>query len=538
MGRRQRLLLLWVCSMNLTAPVPTDDEVVAALLAESEVSPRTPAEFRGVGAVSAEELLQATQTAVADLGLSDEAVTADLAAAAAEDPAPAEALCVPAFRDEEEMLRKSVRMSAEWELQFITEARTDPFQVEADAAKEQEEIAAMEATIRSGPPVFVRMWEALTTNVRFSKIFVDRVRLAIFLRWDLLGRIHSAMGKAAEPKYPFLKDSHRTETSTSNEPRNQKVKCDKCPAYVSQRFIDDHRANCKGSTVVDIYMYFLAILLGISRCVRLSCVCSIARSCARLASALARSCMCVCACRNHKEDNSLILFLTNFVEGCNFTPQGTVTAGYFETWLTELYKTGIIVKGAMFKYDVKNKELQRAGKDKDAVQEALQKYALDDTDVFFTNKHEDPEFRPAVRHCCCCLLFATAAAVCNCCCCLRQQLQLLLAVCNCNCCLLFATAAAVCSCCCCLRQQLQLLLAVCNCNCCLLFATAAAVCNCCCCLRQQLQLLLAVCNCNCNCCLLFATAAAVCNCCCCCCCNCNCSGYHHFNPSGNRATYG
>jgi hypothetical protein len=228
--------------------------------------------------------------------LSDEAVTADLAAAAAAAPAPAEALCVPAFKDDAEMLHASDKMSAEWALQFITEARTDPYQVEADEAKEQKEIAAMEATIRSGPPVFVRMWEALTTNVRFSKIFVDRVRQAIFLRWDLLGRIHSATGKASEPKYPHLKAGALTQTSAAKrpDPRSEKVKCDKCPAFVSRQRMPEHEANCKGSTVVDIYMYFLAILLGIVRCVRLSCVCSIARSCPWLASALARSCMCVC----------------------------------------------------------------------------------------------------------------------------------------------------------------------------------------------------------------------------------------------------
>ncbi len=147
----------------------------------------------------------------------------------------------------------------------------------------------------------------------------------------------------------------------------------------------------------------------------------------------------MCACRNVRKDDSLILFLTNFVAGCNFTPQGTVTTDFFENWLMEVYKTagkcGLIeVNGAMVKYDLKAKELQSAGKDKDAVQEALRKYVIDDTDVFFTNKHEDPSFRPAVRHCCCCccllLLLFAAAAVCNCCCCL----QLLL---------LFATAAAV-----------------------------------------------------------------------------------------------
>ena len=368
MGTRQRLLLLWVASMNATAPVPSDDEALAALRAESEGSPRTPAVFRGEGAVAA-ELLRATQTAVADLSLSDAAATADFAAAAAEAPAPADELCVLGFKDEEEMFDASDKMSAEWALQFIMEARTDPYQVEADAAKEQEEIAEMEATIRSGPVVFVRMWEALTTNARFGPI-VDRVRQAIFLRWDLLGRIHSATGKASEPKYPHLKAGASTETSTAKrtDPRYQKVKCGKCPAFVSQKRIGEHEAKCKGSTVVDIYMYFLAILLGITRCVRLSCVCSIARSCAWLASALARSCMCVCACRNIREDDSLILFLTNFVEGCNFTPQGTVTTFYFETWLTELYKTGLIVPGAMVKHDLKTRELQSAGHKKDAVQ--------------------------------------------------------------------------------------------------------------------------------------------------------------------------
>jgi hypothetical protein len=186
----------------------------------------------------------------------------------------------------------SAEMVYEWEREFIVEARTDEFRRAADAVEKQRLRDEMDATIRTGPKFFVTMYDALTTDGKFGGI-VDRVRLALFSNWGLLGRIHSATGEASEPKYPKSRASSK-ETAEPTQPRYARVACGTCPAFVQQQNIERHRAQCKGSTVVDIYMYFLAILMGIPRCVRHSCVCSIARSCVWFASALVRSCMCAC----------------------------------------------------------------------------------------------------------------------------------------------------------------------------------------------------------------------------------------------------
>jgi hypothetical protein len=255
------------------------------------------AEFCGVGAVAAEggdDALMATQTAVADLGVSDDEALAFLFAEAAAAPAPPDELFQPAFQDEEEMFDASNEMSDEWAREFILQTGSDEFQVDADAAEAQGRRDEMDATIRTGPKFFVTMYNTLTTDGKFGRI-VDRVRQALFFNWERLGSIHLATGPASEPKYPNSRASSK-ETAEPTRASKARVKCDRCPASVQQHNFDAHRRQCKGSTVVDIYMYFLAILMGIPRCVRLSCVCSssTARSCVWFASALLRSCMCAC----------------------------------------------------------------------------------------------------------------------------------------------------------------------------------------------------------------------------------------------------
>ena len=225
MGRRQKRLLLWVAAMNSTAPLPNEDDALAAFCAEAALLPRPIAEFRGVGAVAAEGAdgaLLATQTA--GLGLSEEdAKAVFVAERVAEAPAAPDELFRPAFNDDEEMFDACDKMSAEWELQFVLGARADEFQVDADAANEQKLRDAMDATIRTGPVFFVTMYDALTTDARFSQDFVDRVRRALHDNWIRLGLIHSvpAVAKASEPRNPALRPKGESEsTSARRGPRD------------------------------------------------------------------------------------------------------------------------------------------------------------------------------------------------------------------------------------------------------------------------------------------------------------------------------
>ena len=106
-------------------------------------------------------------------------------------------------------------------------------------------------------------------------------------------------------------------------------------------------------------------------------------------------------------DDSLLHFLTNFVKGSDFIPQATVTQRFLTSWVAVLYATGLIQEPV--KYDRKVAELMKAGYEGDDLHEELREFVLYDTDIFFMNKHEDPTFSPAVRHCCC--------WNCNCCSC-------------------------------------------------------------------------------------------------------------------------
>jgi hypothetical protein len=122
----------------------------------------------------------------------------------------------------------------------------------------------MKAAFAKTPPFFQSMLHVVMTHEIFRQIR-GFVQDALFTNLDLLNRIHIATGKASEPM-ARTSEGDTEETTATGE---AKVKCPKCLLYFSRikpRRFTDHVLNCKGLTVIDVYMYFLALLLGIERC--------------------------------------------------------------------------------------------------------------------------------------------------------------------------------------------------------------------------------------------------------------------------------
>ena len=293
-GSRARRLLVWVAAMDVVAFNLHDAEAAQeAMRAEAgAVHQRRPiAEFAGLEEAAAEgDAVLAT--AVAGLDLTDEPAIAALLRAEVDDLlAGADRAPVPEFVGEwatdDEMLAANEAIVSEWRREYVEGADGDLFQQEFDAAAGQERQAEMTAAFAGAPPLFQAMLAKVKTDEEFSQIR-DGVREALFSNWPLLCQIHALIFDASQPQYPRFRGT--SEATTSTDHSCVRVECGKCPAMITQRNVDDHRATCKGSTTVDVFMYFLACLLGIMRTMP-RCVRSFVRS-----FRVARVCICARAC--------------------------------------------------------------------------------------------------------------------------------------------------------------------------------------------------------------------------------------------------
>jgi hypothetical protein len=295
-GSRARLLLVWVAAMDVVAFNLHDAEAAQeAMRAEAgAVHQRRPiAEFAGLEEAAAEgDAVLAT--AVAGLDLTDEPAIAALLRAEVDDLlAGADRAPVPEFIGEwatdDEMLAANEAIVSGWRGEYVEGADGDLFQQEFDAAAGQERQAEMTAAFAGAPPLFQAMLAKVKTDEEFSQIR-DGVREALFSNWPLLCQIHALIFDASQPKYP----RQRPKTTTSTDPRSVRVECGKCPAMISERKVDEHRARCNGPTTIDVFMYFLACLLGIMRTMP-RCVRSFVRFVWRAsASALVHACVRAC----------------------------------------------------------------------------------------------------------------------------------------------------------------------------------------------------------------------------------------------------
>jgi hypothetical protein len=282
--------------MNLHALSLNDAaDAQAALRARDAVLRPPVAEFvGGRDAVAADDALPAA--ADADLGLTDDAA---IAALRARDGAAAGRAPVPEFIAEwptdEEMLAANEALESEWMGEFLEGAEGDLYEQESDAAAGQERQAEMQAVFAKAPPLFQAMLAKVMTDDEFSQIR-DWVCEALFANWPLLLEIHARIFDVSQPKYRRLRNT--SEETTSTHRSCVKEECGKCPNMISKRCVADHRAKCKGPSTIDVFMYFLACLLGIERtvprCVR-ACVRSFVRFEWRAsASALVHACVRAC----------------------------------------------------------------------------------------------------------------------------------------------------------------------------------------------------------------------------------------------------
>jgi hypothetical protein len=208
------------------------------------------------------------EAAAAGLDLADqEALAADLLADDTAGRAP-----VPEFAEwatDEEMLAANAALASEWMEDFLEGAEGDLYQQESDAAAEQDRQAEMQAVFAKAPPLFQAMLAKVMTDDEFSQIR-DWVCEALFANWPHLLEIHARIFDVSQPQYRRFRGT--TEETTSTDPRLVREECGKCDAMISRKHVEQHRAKCKGPTTIDVFMYFLACLLGIARniprCVR------------------------------------------------------------------------------------------------------------------------------------------------------------------------------------------------------------------------------------------------------------------------------
>jgi hypothetical protein len=231
------------------------------------------------------------EAAAAGLDLADqEALAADLLADDAAGRAPVPEF-VAEWATDEDMLAANAALASEWMGEFLEGAEGDLYEQESDAAAGQERQAEMKAVFAKAPPLFQAMLAKVMTDDEFSQIS-DWVCVALFANWPHLLEIHARIFDVSQPKNPRLRNT--SEETTSTDPRHVRENCGKCPGMISRKRVEQHRAKCNGPTTIDVFMYFLACLLGIERTMP-RCVRAFVRFVWRAsASALVHACVRAC----------------------------------------------------------------------------------------------------------------------------------------------------------------------------------------------------------------------------------------------------
>jgi len=208
------------------------------------------------------------------------------------------------------------------------------------------------------------------TDEEFSQIR-DWVCEALFSNWPLLCQIHARIFDASQPKNPRLRNT--SEETTSTNPCYVRVACGKCDAKITQKRVEQHRAKCRGPTTIDVFMYFLACLLGIERTVP------------RKGPVVNYEPM----------TDFLSTFVNGYQNGAHFVPQDTITNKAFKDWLAELYGAGHAKEPVAL-----DRECERlrtvdglSGKD---LKNAIQEYVKRDSRAILQNIHDEPGFWAAV----------------------------------------------------------------------------------------------------------------------------------------------
>ncbi len=186
------------------------------------------------------------------------------------------------------------------------------------------------------------------------------IRLAFRQAWPQLAEIHRRTPLVSTPVVnPGNKSTDQP--STSSKPEYAKKTCPDCQKTISDMW--SHKKYCKKAVLtrtIDVYMYFLAILLGILR-----------------------------SADEGKRHAELLVFFSTFV------PQAPLTESTLALFLAALYATNLLLIPHL--YDAKARELAKtcAG---DVLQQRLRDWVYrDPLGVFFTDTHCALSFQHEVR---------------------------------------------------------------------------------------------------------------------------------------------
>ncbi len=246
---------------------------------------------------------------------------------------------------------------------FLKNACNDRHEKAMDAAERQARLAEIAATIATGPDHFYAIVQKLRMDPKYRDLMPE-IEAIIVRYWGELSKIHDELADVSRPVTLRGKPGAKTAT----EPGPGLTQCTAhnglqgCGSYYSN--IRNHRRTCNGppdatnTSVIDIFLYFLAFLLGFWREVE-------------------------------RDFGEVIKFL------CGYVVQGPLTDKTMRNFLQKLYATGRAESPIALGVMVAN--LRTRLIDADDIQKRIGQSARQDPGCFFTGKPSRAVFWAKVR---------------------------------------------------------------------------------------------------------------------------------------------
>ena len=246
---------------------------------------------------------------------------------------------------------------------FLKNACNDRHEKAMDAAERQARLAEIAAIIATGPEHFYAIVQKLRTDPKYRD-HMPEIEAIIVRYWGELSKIHDDLADVSRPV--TFRGEHGRKPAT--EPGPGLTQCTAhngvqgCGRYFAA--IRNHRPTCKGppdatkTSVIDIFLYFLAFLLGFWR-------------------------------EGERDFGELIRFL------CGYVVQGPLTDYTMRNFLQKLYATGHAESPVALGIMIKN--LRTRLIDADDIQQRIGEGAREDPGCFFTGKPTRADFWEKVR---------------------------------------------------------------------------------------------------------------------------------------------
>jgi hypothetical protein len=253
----------------------------------------------------------------------------------------------------------------ELEDEFLKYSCGDRHEKAMDAAERQARLAEIAAIIATGPEHFYAIVQKLRLDPKYSA-HMPEIEAIIVRYWGELSTIHDELDDVSKPVTLRGKGGKQPAT----EPGPGLTQCTDhsgvqgCGRYYTYAAIRMHRPTCKGppdatnTSVIDIFLYFLAFLLGIWR-------------------------------EGEANFGELIKFL------CGYVVQGPLTNKTMIKFLKRLYATGRAQYPISLGVMIGNLRTQLI--DADVIQQRIGQSARDDPDGFFTGRATRAVFWQKVR---------------------------------------------------------------------------------------------------------------------------------------------